>query len=309
MTAINRLGIVSSNRSRGPETYFGEATHFYDEAVFINLEKLSFQFQRGVAAPIVFHDGENISDLSMLYVFGSVNNSSNQRTMLLVRSMIQNGCPVSDSLDRLTRHGMGKLFDTLRSLTTASGIDSFAATSFESLEHLLSVNSEGCFVTKPTFGSGGRDIEKFDSKETLLNHAKEFFRVQAESGKQAPIFVEKFINFSNEWRVYLVDGEFVCSYEKVLPENSFIANLHHGGGVIKSDPEDEAALRNFVCGQAVDDLKRGIYGLDVGRTFNGQFFLIEANRSPGWTKVLQTTGVNFPYETNRILFRRARKWR
>lgn len=314
MASKNRLGIytnvrVTPDQAKKPGTYAGEALHFYDEVIFIDMDKLAFVFPRGAKAPAVYHDGEDISDLSMLYIFGSISAAFTRRVMLLIRSLMQNNCPVSDSLDRLTRHGLGKLYETLRAQGIGTGIDAFVTTSYESLERFLSKSENGVFVVKPVVGSMGRGIRKFESKNDLLNYAERYFDRQRESLKLPTLFVEKFIDFANEWRVYVVDGEFVCSYEKIRPENSFIANLHQGGRIVKTNPDDEPALRVFVSKQIFDDLQIGIYGMDIGRGVDGNFYLIEANRGPGWKLVLETTGINFPYEANRIFFKRARKYR
>jgi len=102
--------------------------------------------------------------------------------------------------------------------------------------HLKSImNKWSKMVYKPTDGWGGAGLTKIENQETLdmlmpfLNQMDLRF-----------FYVEKFINYDNtDFRVDIVDGEFVGCYGRRAGGNDWRTNITSGGSVFMREPTDE----------------------------------------------------------------------
>ncbi len=102
--------------------------------------------------------------------------------------------------------------------------------------HLKSIMKKWSrMVYKPTDGWGGVGLTKIENQETLdmlmpfLNQMDLRF-----------FYVEKFINYDNtDFRVDIVDGQFVGCYGRRASGNDWRTNITSGGSVFMRDPSDE----------------------------------------------------------------------
>ena len=93
----------------------------------------------------------------------------------------------------------------------------------------------GKFVYKPTDGWGGMGLVKIEN-EAALDMILPFLN-------QTDIrcfYVERFIkNDNKDYRIDIVDGEFISCYGREAPSNSWKTNITSGGQIILREPNDE----------------------------------------------------------------------
>ncbi|MHB8788770.1 MAG: ATP-grasp domain-containing protein [Desulfobulbaceae bacterium] len=296
----NVLGIISRQGKDSYASYYErEAYDFYDEVLYIDPREVEYTVRRGDKMPEIVYEGRSLNNLSMAYVL-SPPPGTWKLTILLVKYLMAAGCPVSDTFDMFRRDGIGKAYEALASQKYV-GTTCYLATSLSSGTKIIEKLTSADFplVTKPVYGHHGKGIAKVDTADEAKKYLQQHFKKTKDF-----LILEKFITYTKEWRVYVVDGTIVGSYGKSASPGSFIANLHQGAQTLPSEPMDEVYA--FIESHLPEQCARGIYGLDVGLSATGEIHVIETNRCPGW-KGLRGTGINFPYEANRILFNRARK--
>ena len=93
----------------------------------------------------------------------------------------------------------------------------------------------GRAVYKPTDGWGGTGIVRLESIEAL-NMLQPFInQIDVQH-----FFVERFIkNDHTDFRIDIVDGEFVGCYGRKAPKHDWKTNITSGGSIIKREPNDE----------------------------------------------------------------------
>jgi hypothetical protein len=297
----NVLGIISQRGKDSYASYYErEAYDFYDEVLFIDPREVEYTVRRGCEMPEIIYDGRSLNNLSMVYVL-SPPPGTWKLTILLVKYLIATGCPISDSFDMFRRDGIGKAYESLASQKYV-GTTCYLATSISSGTKIIDKLKPEDFplVTKPVYGHHGKGIAKVDNAQDAKKYLQQHFQKSKDF-----LIMEKFITYTKEWRVYVVDGTIIGSYGKSAPPGSFIANLHQGAQTRPAEPMDDVYA--FIASHLPEQCRTGIYGLDVGLSSIGEIHIIETNRCPGW-KGLRGTGINFPYEANRILYKRARKF-
>lgn len=298
----NVLGIISRRGKDSYASYYErEASDFYDEVLYIDPRNVEYTVRRGEEAPEISYDGRVLNNLSMVYVL-SPPEGTWKLTILLVKYLMAAGCPISDTFEMFRRDGIGKAYEALASQKNV-GTTCYIATSLSSGTKIVEkLNAEDFpLVTKPVYGHHGKGISKVDNAREALQHLEQHFRKSENF-----LILEKFVTFTKEWRVYVVDGIIVGSYGKSASPGSFIANLHQGAKTCPSESMEN--VYEFIASHLPEQCRRGIYGLDVGLSSSGGIHVIETNRCPGW-KGLRGSGINFPHEANRILFTRARKFK
>lgn len=143
-------------------------------------------------------------------------------------------------------------------------------------------------VYKPTDGWGGVGLTKIESQETLnmllpfLNQADLRF-----------FYVEKFVKYDNtDFRVDIVDGEFVGCYGRKASKKDWRTNITSGGSVFLREPDDEvielAKKAARVCG--ID-----IAGVDIIYDLEREeYVVLEVNGIPAFaTPEQEKMGLNF----------------
>jgi len=111
--------------------------------------------------------------------------------------------------------------------------------------------------------------------------------------RQRPDLVEKFVNYDkSDYRVDIVDGEFIACYGRKAPENDWKTNITSGGSVILREPNDEvvelAKKAAKVTGLEIAGVDI-IYDLDKER-----YIVLEVNGIPAFaTPEQEKMGLNF----------------
>jgi ribosomal protein S6--L-glutamate ligase len=143
-------------------------------------------------------------------------------------------------------------------------------------------------VYKPTDGWGGVGLTKIENQETLdmllpfLNQMDLRF-----------FYVEKFVKYDNtDFRVDIVDGEFVGCYGRKASKSDWRTNGTSGGSVFMREPTDEvvelAVKAAKVCGTDIAGVDI-IYDLE-----REEHVVLEVNGIPAFaTPEQEKTGLNF----------------
>jgi len=155
--------------------------------------------------------------------------------------------------------------------------------------HLKSImNKWSKMVYKPTDGWGGVGLTKIENQETLdmlmpfLNQMDLRF-----------FYVEKFITYDNtDFRVDIVDGEFVGCYGRRASGSDWRTNVTSGGSVFMREPNDE------VVELAIKATK--VTGLDIAGVDiiydkdKEEYIVLEVNGIPAFaTPEQEKLGLNF----------------
>jgi ribosomal protein S6--L-glutamate ligase len=143
-------------------------------------------------------------------------------------------------------------------------------------------------VYKPTDGWGGMGLTKIENEATLdmllplLNQMDLRF-----------FYVEKFLDYDNtDYRVDIVDGQFVGCYGRKASGSDWRTNISSGGSVFMREPTDEvidlAIKASNVCGT-------DIAGVDIiYDREKEEFVVIEVNGIPAFaTPEQEKMGLNF----------------
>lgn len=146
----------------------------------------------------------------------------------------------------------------------------------------------GRMIYKPTDGWGGFGLTKIENQATLdmllpfLNHMDLRF-----------FYVEKFLKYDNtDFRVDIVDGEFVGCYGRKASKNDWRTNVSSGGSVFVREPNDEiiqiAKKSAKICG--VD-----IAGVDIIYDIEKEeYVVLEVNGIPAFaTPEQEKLGLGF----------------
>jgi len=302
----NILGTIRSSKLNQKREYYHDALQFFDDVVVINPQEVFYRFDRCEDVPVIVNnDGCVLNGLSMMLL--DMNEKKyHQSSHIFLKSLLLDGCPLSDPLSSIFRPNLGKGYELLQKQGLGIGVSSYVITSMHSLDGIIKqMESDNAFpiVSKPIFGGCCRGIYKFDTPNALRNYVARYFK----QINNILIF-EKFVNYVSEWRVYMTDGVFITSYERRKAEGKLCVNLDEGGTMHPTQPDDERALKTFISTFLPPEYNTGVYGIDIGMDDQNNFYLIEVNRTAGVKHVLELTGVNVPYESMKILFMRARKF-
>ena len=143
-------------------------------------------------------------------------------------------------------------------------------------------------VYKPTDGWGGVGLTKIDSRETLdmlmpfLNQMDLRF-----------FYVEQFVDYDRtDYRVDIVDGEYVGCYGRKAGGNDWRTNVTSGGSVFKRDPEPEVIE---LAKRAAEVTGLEIAGVDIIYDRKREEFLVlEVNGIPAYaTPEQEAMGLDF----------------
>jgi ribosomal protein S6--L-glutamate ligase len=143
-------------------------------------------------------------------------------------------------------------------------------------------------VYKPTDGWGGVGLTKIDSQETLdmllpfLNQMDLRF-----------FYVEKFVKYDNtDYRVDIVDGEFVGCYGRKASKKDWRTNVTSGGSVFLREPNDEVIELAL---KAADVCGTDIAGVDIIYDMEREeYVVLEVNGIPAFaTPEQEKMGLNF----------------
>jgi len=143
-------------------------------------------------------------------------------------------------------------------------------------------------VYKPVDGWGGIGLTKIED-ETSLDILMPFLNQM----DLRCLYIEKFIDYDNtDYRVDIVDGEFVSCYGRKAGQNSWKTNITSGGSVFLREAPDEVIE---IAKKATKILGLDIAGVDIiyDRT-KKEFVVLEVNGIPAFaTPEQEELGLNF----------------
>ena len=147
---------------------------------------------------------------------------------------------------------------------------------------------QGHVVYKPTDGWGGNGIVKIEDERSLDVLIPFLNRMDMKH-----FYLEKFINYDKtDYRIDVVDGEFVGCYGRSAPEDDWKTNVTSGGSVILRQPDDdiiELAIKAAkVTGLEIAGVDL-LYDLDTK-----EYVVLEVNGIPAFaTPEQEKLGLNF----------------
>lgn len=140
--------------------------------------------------------------------------------------------------------------------------------------HLLNETHDGSDLLQPIF------------KKRLSSRGNGVTWQRPESDDDHEWIVQESLDIAEELRIYVLNGIVyqtgVIRQHKTQEQNTEAVSARE-----LSDDEIEFAVEVSAAAPALD-----ILGLDVARAQNGRLYLLEANRSPGFAKFKQLTGIN-----------------
>jgi ribosomal protein S6--L-glutamate ligase len=147
---------------------------------------------------------------------------------------------------------------------------------------------EGRVIYKPTNGWGGTGIVKIESEQAVDMLLPFLSRMDLNH-----FYLEKFINYDkSDYRVDIVDGEFVGCYGRKAPANDWKTNITSGGSVIMRQPNDDVIDLSIRAARATGLEVAGvdlIYDLDTQ-----EYVVLEVNGIPAFaTPEQEKFGLDF----------------
>ena len=193
----------------------------------------------------ITHDGRKLDQLDLFF---SYNAGEQTQYQMFLYQALNRVIPMVNSYDAfyLTEDKFQTAF-TLRQHGVAT--PSFKLCHRDDTHELKKIIKKwNRMVYKPTDGWGGVGLTKIESEATLdtllpfLNQMDLRF-----------FYVEKFIDYDNtDYRVDVVDGQYVACYGRKAGENDWRTNVTSGGSVFLREPDDaviDLAIRAAeVCG-------------------------------------------------------------
>ncbi len=146
----------------------------------------------------------------------------------------------------------------------------------------------GKIVYKPTDGWGGMGLVKIEN-EAALDMLLPFLN-------QTDIryfYTERFINYDNtDFRIDIVDGEFVSCYGRKAPKDNWKTNITSGGSIFLREADDEVIE---IAKKAAAICKLDIAGVDlIYDQEKEEYVVLEVNGIPAFaTPEQEKMGLNF----------------
>lgn len=233
----------------------------------------------------ILHNGEKIDKLDLFF---SYNAGEQTQYQVFLYQALNRIMPMINSYDAfaLTEDKFQTSF-----LLRQHGVSTanFRLCHRDDTEHLKAIMKKWKkMVYKPTDGWGGVGLTKIESQDTLdmlmpfLNQMDLRF-----------FYVEKFIKYDNtDFRVDIVDGEFVGCYGRRASASDWRTNVTSGGSVFLREPNDEvialAKKASEVCGTDIAGVDI-IYDLEKEK-----YVVLEVNGIPAFpTPAQEQLGIDF----------------
>lgn len=150
---------------------------------------------------------------------------------------------------------------------------------------------DGRLVYKPTDGWGGMGIVKIENQRAL-----DMLFPFLDQTNIAHFYVERFINYDHtDFRIDIVDGEYVACYGRKAPKNDWKTNITSGGSILLREPPAEAVELAI---KAVNITGLEIAGVDLIYDLDTEeFVVLEVNGIPAFaTPEQQLLGLDFNHK-------------
>lgn len=149
----------------------------------------------------------------------------------------------------------------------------------------------GKLIYKPTDGWGGMGIVKIENEQSL-----DMLFPFLDQTNIPYFYIEKYINYDmTDFRIDVVDGEYVSCYGRQAPRDSWKTNVTSGGSVILREPSSEA-VELAIKAAKITGLE--IAGVDLIYDLEKeQYVVLEVNGIPAFaTPSQQQLGLDFNYK-------------
>ena len=154
-------------------------------------------------------------------------------------------------------------------------------------------NIEYPLIVKKNRGSWGTNVFKVENRRELEQALLTIFNMNSASFDYVAL-VQEFIEIEKEFRAIFLDGEFVFAYEKIIDGAEFNDNLsplHWEGSRAEflTEGEEQDAITQL-CKPLFNKLEIAFCGIDIAKSKDGEYVLIEANSSPGFDHIIKHQG-------------------
>ena len=148
-------------------------------------------------------------------------------------------------------------------------------------------------IVKKNRGSWGTNVFKVENLQELEQALLHIFNMYSASFDYVAL-VQEYIEFEKELRAIFLNSEFIFAYEKIIEGAQFSNNLsplHWEGSraeFIEKGEEQNAIIE--LCKPLFEKLEIPFCGVDIVKSRNGEYVLIEANSSPGFDHIIKHQG-------------------
>jgi len=152
-------------------------------------------------------------------------------------------------------------------------------------------------VIKPLFGCQGKGIEKITSMAEFeaANIVGEAFYLQR--------YIEPFkVGQWQDWRILVIDGQVCAAMSR--QSKHWITNFAQGGSCLATTVTPEMEQLAIKATQAVE---ADYAGVDLIRTADGSYTVLEVNSVPAWKGLQQASGINVATHLAKALASRINK--
>ena len=149
-------------------------------------------------------------------------------------------------------------------------------------------------IIKKNKGSWGSNVFKVNNRRELEKSILTVY--DARSSKfDFVCLAQEFIEIDVEFRIVYLDGKYQFGYEKITEGATFTDNLSplHWEGSRAALVREPAMIEQIeaFCAPLFAYLQIPYCGLDIALDKNGEFWLIEANSSPGFDHIIRHEGI------------------
>lgn len=149
-------------------------------------------------------------------------------------------------------------------------------------------------VIKPLFGCQGKGIEKISSTEEFdaITAVGDAFYLQE--------YIEPFKQGEwQDWRLLVIDGQVCAAMSR--QSHHWITNYAQGASCLATTVTPEM---EHLAVQATHAVQADYAGVDLIRTQDGSYTVLEVNSVPAWKGLFQATGINIAAQLAQAISRR-----
>jgi len=271
--------VVDNLNSEEARKLYNEAQNSFETLLLTDLSKLLFILEKGNPPKVLF-EGNDISNINILMIRSSRNNKVAKAVLAHVFHNL--GANIIDPTERFPIGFASKLLSTISRHKKNCIVDTYLSFSHQATLNLISyLNTDRKLFIKPINSSQSRGIEIVENLSQLRNISNNFSFTH--KNDNITLYIQKFIDIDKEYRMFMVNGKIITSMKKIRRES----------GGIKYKRMRFTRLAEFVIEHVS---KTGVLGIDACQDTDGNFYIIEANRSPMFHYLEDRTGINISKE-------------
>jgi glutathione synthase/RimK-type ligase-like ATP-grasp enzyme len=164
---------------------------------------------------------------------------------------------------------------------------------YKSIDEIVAAICEACsfpLIVKRNRGSWGVNVFKVEDVQQLERGVRQVFDRNSAAFDYVCL-AQAYVPVASEYRVIYFQGRHMFSYRKVTEQAAFAGNLSplHWHGARTELVTDQALIARLCrfCAPLFDRHMLPFCGLDIIEDTEGSLWLIEANGSPGFDRVLR----------------------